>query len=164
MNTAFKTIIWQQFGAAIDMLENAIVGSPGEVWGDRPGNHEFWYLAYHTLFFLDYYMSESSEGFAPPAPFTLSELDPAGALPDRVYTKDELLTYLEHGRNKCKARIEGLTDQTAHQRCGFKRPGITVAELLLYKMRHVQHHAAQLNLILRQRIDSAPRWVARAKS
>ena len=164
MNTAFKTIIWQQFGAAIDMLENAIVASPEEVWGDCPGYHEFWYLAYHTLFFLDYYMSESSEGFAPPAPFTLSELDPAGALPDRVYTKDELLTYLEYGRNKCKARIEGLTDQTAHQRCGFKRPDITVAELLLYKMRHVQHHAAQLNLILRQRIDSAPRWVARAKS
>jgi len=164
MNTAFKTIVWQQFGAAIDMLENAIVASPEEVWGDRPGYHEFWYLAYHTLFFLDYYMSESSEGFAPPIPFTLSELDPAGVLPDRVYTKDELLTYLEHGRNKCKARIEGLTDQMAHQRCGFKRPDITVAELLLYKMRHVQHHAAQLNLILRQKIDSAPLWVAKAKS
>jgi hypothetical protein len=164
MDTAFKTIIRQQFGAAIDMLENAIVASPEEVWGDCPGYHEFWYLAYHTLFFLDYYMSESSEGFAPPAPFSLSELDPAGVLPDRVYTKDELLTYLEHGRNKCKARIECLTDQTAYQRCGFKRPDITVAELLLYKMRHVQHHAAQLNLILRQRIDSAPRWVAKAKS
>jgi hypothetical protein len=31
-------------------------------------------------------------------------------------------------------------------------------------MRHVQHHAAQLNLILRQQIDSAPRWVVKAKS
>jgi len=30
-------------------------------------------------------------------------------------------------------------------------------------MRHVQHHAAQLNLILRQTIDSAPPWVGRAK-
>jgi len=30
-------------------------------------------------------------------------------------------------------------------------------------MRHVQHHAAQLNLILRQTIDSAPRWVAKTK-
>jgi uncharacterized damage-inducible protein DinB len=36
-------------------------------------------------------------------------------------------------------------------------------ELLLYNMRHVQHHAAQLNLILRQTIDSAPRWVGKAK-
>jgi hypothetical protein len=30
-------------------------------------------------------------------------------------------------------------------------------------MRHVQHHAGQLNLILRQKIDSAPRWVKKTK-
>lgn len=40
----------------------------------------------------------------------------------------------------------------------------SVAELLLYNLRHVQHGAAQLNLILRQETDSAPRWVARGKS
>jgi len=28
----------------------------------------------------------------------------------------------------------------------------------------VQHHAAQLNLILRQTIDSAPRWVAKTRT
>jgi len=163
MESNFKTTIWQQFGASIDMLKNAIVDCPEKVWGDRPGFQEFWYIAYHTLFFLDYYMSESSDGFAPLAPFTLSELDPSGAFPDRIYTKEELLTYLEYGRNKCKARIDSLTDKSAHERCGFERPDITVAELLLYKMRHVQHHAAQLNLLLRQQIDSAPRWVAKAK-
>jgi hypothetical protein len=37
------------------------------------------------------------------------------------------------------------------------------AELLLYNMRHVQHGAAKLNLILRQRTGSAPPWVARAR-
>ncbi len=105
-----------------------------------------------TLFFLDYYMSESSEGFASPAPFALSEPDPAGVFPDRVYSKEELLAYLEHGRKKCKARIDNLTDETASQRCGFSHPEITVAELLLYKMRHIQHHAAQLNLILRKKL------------
>jgi hypothetical protein len=36
-------------------------------------------------------------------------------------------------------------------------------ELLLYSMRHVQHHSAQFNLILRETIDSAPGWVSRAK-
>ena len=34
-------------------------------------------------------------------------------------------------------------------------------ELLLYNMRHVQHHAAQLNLLLRQTTNSAPRWVSK---
>jgi uncharacterized damage-inducible protein DinB len=108
-------------------------------------------------------MSESEEGFTPPAPFTLDELDPAGILPERSFTKEELLAYLDHGRRKCRARIDALTEETADERCGFERPEVTLAELLLYNMRHVQHHAGQLNLILRQRTDSAaPRWVAKA--
>ncbi len=36
-------------------------------------------------------------------------------------------------------------------------------DMLENAMRHVQHHAAQLNLILRQKIDSAPGWVSRTK-
>ncbi|MEE8149733.1 MAG: DinB family protein, partial [candidate division Zixibacteria bacterium] len=93
----WNKIIWQQFGAAIDTLEKAINHCPDKVWSDRSGYHEFWYIAFHTLFFLDYYMSGTDLSFAPPEPFTLSELDPSGLLPDRVYTKEELLKYLEHG-------------------------------------------------------------------
>jgi hypothetical protein len=159
-----KAGLWQQFGAAIDMLENALRACPEELWSDRSQRPEFWYVVYHTVFFLDFYSSESPEGFAPPAPFTLAELDPAGVLPERVYTKAELQAYLEHGRKKRRAMIEALTDERARQRCGFERLDLTVAELLLYDMRHVQHHAAQLNLILRQKTDSAPAWVAKARS
>src|SRR2546422_11459868 len=113
MNIAWKAIIWQQFGAAIDMLDNALRACPDELWRERlwndrslqPEFSEFWYVAYHALFWLDLYLSDSIEGFAPPAPFTLAELDPVGLLPERVYTKDELQIYLAHGRNKCRARI-----------------------------------------------------------
>jgi hypothetical protein len=163
MDIRWKTIIWQQYGAAVDMLENAITSCPDTIWGDRSRNPEFWYITYHTLFFLDFYLSDSEDGFAPPTPFTLSELDPSGILPDRVYSKAELLTYLEHGRNKCKKSINALTDESVHQRCGFTRPDISVVELLLYNMRHVQHHAAQLYLILRLTTDSAPHWVSKTK-
>jgi uncharacterized damage-inducible protein DinB len=163
MDAFWKEVTWGQFGAAIDMLGNAIVACPDELWGDRSRQPEFWYVAYHTLFYLDHYLSDSEEGFAPPAPFGLEELDPEGALPDRVYTKDELRAYLEHGRRKCRAVIGALTEETARQRCGFALRHMSVAELLLYNMRHVQHHAAQLNLILRRRVDAAPGWVSRAK-
>ena len=161
MNATWRAITWRQFGAAIDMLENALLVCPEAVWGDRIGQHEFWYLAYHTLFYLDFYLSESEVGFAPPAPYTLGELDPEGEMPDRVYTKTELHTYLVHGREKCRATIAALSDERANQRCGFGRREMSVAELLLYNLRHVQYHAAQLNLLLRQRTDSAPRWVGR---
>lgn len=163
MDSTWRAALWQQFGASIDMLENAVLACPEKLWGDRSQRPEFWYLVYHTLFFLDLYLSGSVEGFAPPAPFTLDELDPAGLLPERVYTKDELQNYLTHGREKCRAVIEALTDEKARERCTFAWGEVSFAELLLDNMRHVQHHAAQLNLILRQKTDSAPRWVATAK-
>jgi hypothetical protein len=50
--------------------------------------------------------------------------------------------------------------ERARRHCGLEWIDLGVAELLLYNVRHVQHHAAQLNLILRQTTDSAPSWVA----
>ncbi|HWI66438.1 MAG TPA: DinB family protein [Symbiobacteriaceae bacterium] len=155
--------MWKQFGAAIDMLENALLACPDELWGDRSQNPEYWYTVYHTLFFLDLYLTGTTEGFAPPAPYNLDELDPAGILPERVYTKLELHAYLEHGREKCRTTLANLTDEQAERRCSFPWGEVSFAELLLDNMRHVQHHAAQLNLILRQKTDSAPRWVSATK-
>ena len=60
-----------------------------------PKFSEFWYVAYHTLFFLELYLTGTIDGFHPPYPFTLDELDPAGLLPEQVYLQAELLTYLE---------------------------------------------------------------------
>ncbi len=137
---------------------------PDDLWSDRSRRPEFWYLVYHTLFWLDLYLSDPIEGFAPPAPYGLEELDPAGLLPERSYSKDELQVYLEHGRKKCRATIEALTDEKARERRKFGSVDGSALELLLYNMRHVQHHAAQLNLILRQTVDAAPRWVAKTKS
>ena len=125
MNITWRMIIWQQFGAAIDMLDNALRACPDELWRDRlwdtlserPEYSQFWYVVYHTLFWLDLYLSGAVEGFVPPAPFTLDELDPAGLLPERPYTKDELQAYLDYARKKCQATIEALTDESAQQRC-----------------------------------------------
>jgi hypothetical protein len=164
MDTMWKTSIWQQFGAAIDMLDNAILACPEELWNDRTQKQEYWYVTYHALFWLDLYLTGTAEGFAPPAPFTLDELDPAGLLPDRVYTKDELHTYLMHCRTKCKETIDVLTDQRAQQACVFGTRTMSFGELLLYNMRHVQEHAAQLSLILGEKYGTALGWVGRAKS
>jgi len=146
------------------MLENALDACPDQLWGDRSRRPEFWYVVYHTLFFLDLYLDGVVEGFAPPAPFTLDELDPAGLMPERVYAKDEMQAYLDHGRRKCQETIASLTDEKVRQRCVFSWGELSYAELLLDNMRHVQHHTAQLNLILRQTINSAPGWVATSKS
>lgn len=166
-----KTGMWQQFGAAIDMLDEAVRACPDELWREPlwrdterwPGFSQFWYVAYHTLFWLDLYLTGAEEGFVPPAPFALIEQDDEGPMPDRPYTKDELLAYLAACRQRCQATIEGLSDEAAQRRCAFGWGEVSFAELLLYTLRHVQEHAAQLSLVLGQKAGPAPDWEAKAK-
>jgi hypothetical protein len=35
METAWQTALWRQFGAAIDMLEHALVACPPSLWTQR---------------------------------------------------------------------------------------------------------------------------------
>jgi DinB superfamily len=163
MDLFLKEILWKQFGAAIDMLENAINMCTDDVWSATNEQPEFWYITFHTLFWLDFYLSESPDNFTSTPPFTLSELDPEGILPNKVYTKEELLRYLEQNRNKCKVRIEELNDEKTKRNFVFGTINLPFLELILYNMRHVQHHTAQLNLLLRQKIDSSPGWVKQTK-
>lgn len=156
MLQAIKENLWSQFGASIDMLENAIVMCPEAHWDTET---QFWYNAYHCLFFLDYYLSMNPTSFTPPSPFTLSEF--GEGLPERVYTQQEVLTYLRFCRNKCNALIDGLSAEQMKSRWinESQTMNYSVFEILLYNMRHVQHHAAQLNMILRNTLDDAPYWV-----
>ncbi|HEX4715842.1 MAG TPA: DinB family protein [Ktedonobacteraceae bacterium] len=183
METTFRTALWRQLGAAIDMLENALVACPASLWRERlwsaPSDHsllpwippefsEFGYIAYHTLFWLDLYLSGSrEEDFAPPAPFIWTEGNPAVS-PERPYTTEDLLAYLVHLRKKCQTTIAELSDKKAHQQVDYpwtQGKPVSYVELLLYTMRHVQEHAAQLSLFLGQHgiPDEALNWVARAK-
>jgi hypothetical protein len=131
------------------------------VWSGR-GRSAFWYLAFHVLFFLDLYLSEEDEDrFHPPLPFGLSELEPEVVVPEPAYRKDELLGYVEHCRKKLDAVMAGMTEAWIADACPFPYRAMTNGELLLYNMRHVQHHAAQLNMLLRQAAVSPPDWVSK---
>jgi hypothetical protein len=165
MDSDLKAGIWQQFGAAIDMFSDAISLCPDHLWTaalwkdpEDARYGQFWFVAYHTLFWLDLYLTGSSEGFAPPAPFI------RGKLPEQPYTKDQLCAYLDQCRSKCQATIEALTGEKARRVCTFEWMEPTFLELQLYSMRHVQEHAAQLNLLLGQNGVSGQDWVAIARN
>lgn len=170
MDELWKKSLWQQFGATLDMLDNALSACPdalwrAQVWPEEPGNAEFWYIGYHTLFWVDLYLTGAVEGFQPPSPFTLSELDPDGLLPDQIYTKKQVREYLAYCRQKCEQTIAALTDERAAERCKFGWGEASFGELLIYNMRHVQEHAAQLSLFLGQQLKQpdTTNWVAQAR-
>ena len=166
-------MLWRQFGAAIDSLGDALRACPDELWESRlwedqpdqwvaPGFSTFWYLGYHTLFWLDLYLTGAEEGFAPPAPFDLVEMEDGETLP-RVYTRDELLGYLELCRQRCRTAIEALSSEEAQRLCRFPWGEVTFAELQLYSLRHVQEHGAQLHMFLGQQARLPADWVGQAR-
>lgn len=164
MDANLKTSLWQQFGAAIDYLADTMNACPDAFWraslwqtpNTKPEFAQFWYVAYHTLFWLELYLTGTEEGFRPPPPFTLIEQDENGPLPERVYTKAELTSYLNDCRQKCRITIEGLTDEIAGQHCQFGWGECSFLELLVYNLRHVHGHAAQLNMLLGQHGIATP--------
>jgi uncharacterized damage-inducible protein DinB len=76
--------------------------------------------------------------------------------------RQDVLEYLKKSREKCKKMIYALTDEFSVQR--FKEGeesndmNYPVLEILLYNLRHTQHHTAQLNLLLRQDFDKHMEW------
>lgn len=164
MNTPWKTMIWQQYGAAIDTLDDTIKLCPDDLWTavlwDDPECAEygqFWFVAYHTLFWIDLYLTGSAEGFSPPAPYEWR------GIPEKPYTKEQLQTYLAYCRQKCQSTLEGLTEEKANQLCTFKWIEASYAEMQLYCMRHVQEHAAQLSFMLTQHGVTGFDWVTQAR-
>jgi hypothetical protein len=153
-------MLWRQFRNAIDDLGKALRDCPDELWEEQlwadqpdqwvaPGFSKFWYLGYHTLFWLDLYLTGAEEGFSPPSPFDLVEMEAGEVLP-RTYTRQELLGYLKTCRQKCQETIYGLSIDQAHRLCRFPWGELLFGELLMYTMRHVQEHSAQLHMFLGQ--------------
>lgn len=159
------SMVWRQYAAAIDSLDAALRDCPDVLWQERlweddpdqwvaAGFSSFWYLGYHALFWVDLYLTGAEEGFVPPANFDLVEMDANETLP-RVYSRAELLEYLELCRKRCQQTLTGLTPEQARRVCSFPWGELTFAELQLYAMRHVQEHAAQMHLFLGQRAGRA---------
>jgi len=178
METLWSTALWPQFGATIDMLEKALVACPDGLWTARiwpdpppaefpPHFAEFWYITFHSLVWLDLYLSGvPEEEFAPPAPFAQGVLDSLEAQPKQPYSREELRAFLTSMRHKCRNTLVTLTDEQARRPVEYpwsEGQPITFLELLLYTMRHVQEHAAQLCLFLGQHgvpgevLNSVPR-------
>jgi hypothetical protein len=160
MSIIDNAMLWRQFAKSIDSLGDALRDCPDEIWEarlweDQPdqwvaaGFSAFWYLGYHTLFWLDLYLTGAEEGFAPPAPFDLVEMEAGEVLP-RTYSREELLGYLDLCRRRCQETIDGLSNDDARRLCRFPWGEAPFGELMLYTMLHVQEHAAQLHLFLGQ--------------
>jgi hypothetical protein len=105
-----------------------------------------WFLAYHALTTLDYDLTAEFEPWIPPQPFDENTF----AFPNRVFTRAELLDYVEY----CRVRVLRTLDDHFEEKAAWPLPhahryhdvlyGVIVGGIPL----HVTEHASQIRQFL----------------
>ncbi len=161
MTKLFVESLASNFNVALRLLEAALTDCPDNVWlrdlwpeeastgpTSQGGLHGSapWFLAYHVLLTLDYDLTAEFEPWEPPPPFDENTY----AFPNRVFTKSELLRYIEYNRGKVERTLDDLTEDAvarllpaAHRYHGMPY-GVIVGGMSL----HVVEHASQIRQFL----------------
>jgi len=158
MAETLKQLLASQFAASLSTLGHCVAKCPEPAWNARVARYPFCQTAFHTLFYADFYLGPDEESFrrqafhaANPALFGDYE-QWEDREPVSLYERPQMAAYLEFCRGKAAATIQSETEETLCAPAKFPRRNFSRAELHVYNIRHIQHHAAQL--ILRLRLDS----------
>ncbi len=156
-----KNVICSQYGASLDMLEQAVHKCPPEMWDDAQDKNRFWHVCYHVLYYTHLYLQPSLESFHrwPKHREKTSRLDPQEeAL--QPYTPKEVQEYLDFCRMQVNLNVPQLDLAAAS---GFNWLPFDKLELMLYNIRHIQQHTGELMERLGARAGIDVDWVDRKK-
>ena len=159
-----KSALNEQYGAAIEMLRINLKSCPKEVWDDRTSGPPFWHVAYHAMWFLDWYLSDSygtRESFKSKFGDASQHFEQLTVdnIKDVVLTPEQLIEYLSEIKEKTKTRFDNLTSETLTHASVFDWHGNSVLSSLLYNLRHVMLHIGALNLRLHREGVKLDNWV-----
>lgn len=112
----------------------------------------FWAVAYHCLWFLDAYLELDMFSYESPAYVRggpeeqFPAADGVAPIPGAPFTRDHLLRFLEHGREKVRRVLPALSESELasplHQ--GHPHHGKTFEQLLGVNLEHVREHGSEL--------------------
>jgi hypothetical protein len=158
MIETFKKLTVNQYEAAFCTLNMCMERCPDFAWHRPVHQLALCQVVFHTLFYADYYLGENEDAFRKQPYHRANEAffgdyeELRDCKPQTLYDKAGLRSYMQHCRTKASAVLAAATASSVCSPCGFARRDFSRAELHLYNIRHIQHHAAQL--ILRLRIDT----------
>ena len=159
MTTAFVQMMSDQYAYALNLLGNALGDCPDRLWATdlwpdeapaglaREGSKGLrgsapWNIAHHALVCLDYDLTGGFERWEPPPPFDEREY----ADPTRLFTRSELLGYVDW----CRGRVHQVLDALTEERAARPLPrthryhgtlfGVMIGGIPL----HIVEHASQI--------------------
>lgn len=171
----------RQFARAIDVIEEALRRCPDELWetsmwhvartdpwvwpreGVAPIPERtdesvqqfsaFCNVAYHCLWYLDFYLATDVTSFRSPELVRGGPEEQAmaadGAAPVPVeprFPREVLLAYLGYGRQRALERLADVTEEELAARCppGHPHAGKSLSELLMVNLGHLLEHGGDM--------------------
>ena len=158
-------LIVSQYEAALGTVKKGVEACSEDDWRNPVGELQFNQVAFHTLFYADYYLCSDPETIADQEYHQLhrdefrdyEELEPREQV--LQYTNPFIVDYADFCRDKASRVVRNETVAILQGPSGFERRKCTRAELHVYNIRHIQHHAAQLSLRLRLNTGDGVAWV-----
>ncbi len=160
-----RNLLTAQYHAALCTLDHCVEKCPDSSWNAPVARYPFCQVTFHTLFFLDYYLSQDEPSFLRQsfhlenASFFNDYEQLEYREPVELYERGDIIKYMSYCRQKV---IDVLAEETEASPGGpTKFPGRNFSrlELHVYNIRHIQHHAAQLSLRLKLDHQIEINWV-----
>jgi hypothetical protein len=165
MLDVFKQLIANQFEGVLCMLAACVQRCPDDRWNEPVANLKFCQAVFHALFYTDVYLGRNYASLRD-QPFHREHAAVFGDYEERedrppqaLYDKPFITAYLQHCRAKAARVIADETAESLARRPGFDWLPCPRAEVHVYNIRHVHHHAAQLSLRLRLDTGDGIPWV-----
>jgi len=160
MKDLINQMLLGQYEASLSMLKDAIASCPEAHWEKKVANDPARFVAFHTLYATDIYLSRRESDFRT-HDFVLEGRGlpfgqplPKGTLP-RGLTRSRALEYADYCIEKARMALakESAVDLAGDN--GFERP-FSRAEMHIYNIRHIQHHAGALAAHIRRLVPEFP--------
>jgi len=166
----FAEILRRPYAASLKMLRNVIEKCPDDLWDAQLDEAPPWQQALHTLFYTRLYLLSDVRGEeatehaqvvlrligetqtkADSVGKTMWSLTKKDYRPPRVPTKQELLECLA----RCESSLDAALNDIENGAGGNPSPAEWIkgdrAHLMVYNLRHIQHHVGRLNGMLGRR-------------
>ncbi len=155
MDDSITTSILDHFDRSITMFREAVEVFPAADWKiadtdyQRPAG-----VAYHVIETIAFYTGDTpADKFNWGARFSCDWEDPDST---KLPAQHEILGYLDDVWAKGKAWI--IAQDLAQPEPLFKWSGQHLLGRMLYLLRHIQHHTAEMSLELKRRGYQCPEW------
>lgn len=153
-----KKILLANFERTLQMLGRAIDDCPDQLWDASDEAISIWQYAYHCLIGLDVFLRERGRPFVPLA-FHNNAGGNLAKGQGPVMTRDQIAGY----RDEVYARNRDFLNSTPEvdfiRDVEIMGARLSLADLVMDQIRHVQHHVGAMHTQLRRHLGSAPPWV-----